>query len=174
MYFIKMYRARKNGLFLPRSFFGCKPFFRPLYSVFTVTFSRSGESSVKPNILPMYGVRPAAARVLGGGLRRRGGVVVGRHGRRVVDLLWLLDVRGLGRWVRNYRRPVAREERRCWAREVGWLEECINCAKPKLRNFSAFGNITSKSNGIVYHRKLKIKNVLHAPQFQVDLATWKQ
>ena len=48
---------------------------------------------------------------------------------------------------------------------------CINCAKPKLRNFSAFGNITSNLNEIVYHRKLKIKNELHASQFQVDLAT---
>ena len=72
-------------------------YFIKMYSVFTVTFSRSGESSVKPNILPTYGVRPGAARVLGGGLRRQGGVVVGRHGCRVVDLLWLLDVRGLGR-----------------------------------------------------------------------------
>ena len=48
---------------------------------------------------------------------------------------------------------------------------CINCEKPKLRNFSAFGNITSKSNEFVYRRKLKIKNELHASLFQVDLAT---
>ena len=72
----------------------------------------------------MGGVRAGgAARVLGGGLRRRGGVVVGRLGRRVVDLLRLLDVRGLGRRVRAHRRPVAREERRRWARAIGWLEE---------------------------------------------------
>ena len=31
---IVQYRARKNGLLLPRSFFGCKPFFRPLYLKF--------------------------------------------------------------------------------------------------------------------------------------------
>ena len=71
----------------------------------------------------MGGVRAGAARVLGGGLRRRGGVVVGRLGRRVIHLLGLLDVRGLGRRVRDHRWPVAREERRRWARAVGWLEE---------------------------------------------------
>ena len=38
---IMLYRARKNGLLLPRSFFGCKPFFRPLYIPETSMMLRS-------------------------------------------------------------------------------------------------------------------------------------